>query len=80
MAAKYIVFKCGGEETPVVFPESIQHKEMVLKTEWEECCPVSAAYFSVIGGKVEVFGFSKSLDLKPRPEDANLIQKLLTSL
>lgn len=77
-AKKYIVFNCDGIETPVVFPDFVTHKEVALNTEFENCKPISAASFDWHRGEVVLQGESLSLGLKPRPQDAELIKKLLT--
>jgi hypothetical protein len=78
-AKKYIVFNCDGIETPVVFPEHVIHKEVALKTEFENCKPISAALFDWNRGEVVLEGESRSLGLRSRPQDAELIKKLLTT-
>jgi hypothetical protein len=39
--------------------------------------PVSAGFFSIVDGKVQVGGYSETLDLHSRPEDADIISKFL---
>ena len=74
MKSKYLIVKVLGLDLPILFPEAIQHDE-VLKLAAKE--PVSAGFYEVIDGKVFVHGFSISLDLDHRAEDAAIIERFL---
>lgn len=66
---KYIVFTDG---TAIVF--SLDHVHL-----WQAGDrPVrSAGFFAVENGKVRTYGSSSTLNKSSRPEDANIISKLL---
>jgi hypothetical protein len=78
MMAKYIVFNCDGKETPVVFPDFINHNEIALTPASKNCAPISAGFCSIVTGVMHAEGFSKGLALNSRPQDAELISRLLT--
>lgn len=73
MKPKYIIIRKYNIDTPILFPNFVQHKE---------CLPygaevVSAGHFSIVNGKVEVCSRSVGLNVEHRPEDAALIQKFI---
>lgn len=82
---KYVIFDVDGIDVPVVFPEVIQHYQVVVNTTWgEKAKPVSAGKVSIyvklngLGDEVvsyEAHGESISLGLKSRPEDSNILTK-----
>ena len=76
---KYIIVKYMEIETPILFPSFIDHSEMTGDME-----VVSAGMFDVSGkdGKIQdiavsAFGQSTTLNRVSRPEDADLIHRLL---
>lgn len=79
MESKYVVFDCDGTESVVLFPTCITHNEIVLtSSETGLCPPVAAGFFYIgLGNKVHVEGDSRSLSVKSRPKDAELIKNVL---
>ena len=84
------MFDVDGIDVPVIFPEVIQHHQVVAQTKWHSPAkPVSAGKLSVypkldsLGDETDketVLGFeayseSISLNLKSRPEDSNIITR-----
>jgi len=83
---KYIIFDIGdiGDiELPVVFPDLIQHSDVVAKSAWgKEGTPVSAGFFEIHApaglqpdNMYIARGESISLNLKSRPEDSDILTK-----
>jgi hypothetical protein len=73
---KYIILEHQGKEFAFIFPLAISH---------DRACPnaaghlISAGSFSIIDGQVFLTGLgSETLRLKSRPQDAPLIQSLLS--
>jgi hypothetical protein len=70
---KYVIIRTDAGELPVTFPMALAHKELEsIKPEI-----ISAGYWFVVDGEVQVFGPSVSLNLPSRPKDAHLIQRFL---
>lgn len=67
---KYIIF---DNKYPVIFPDEILHACVYL----EMCQPTSAGHLTIKGKKVEIYGESESLGLKPKPEDKELLEQLI---
>ena len=78
---KYVIIKELGVEVPIMFPDIVPHNTFVDKE------PISAGKFGIeidtehtteTKNKdqiiYETYGESTSLKLKPRPEDASIIQ------
>ncbi len=59
---------------PILFTNDIMHK--VFK-KIDNRTVTSAGFFSILNGKVNVFGKSESLNLQPEPGDEVFIAKLL---
>ena len=73
---KYIIIRELGIEGPIMFPDFIQHSDAVNPKTKK---PVSAGFFDRdASGQVVTHGESISLGLKPRKQDATLIQIALT--
>lgn len=79
--SKYIVIEYMGIETPILFPNFVEHSEMGITSK-----VISAGFFEVGASPtkedsmdidVSVFGKSTTLDKKSRKEDAALIKRLL---
>lgn len=87
---KYVMFDVDGIDVPVVFPEVIQHYQMVVNTIWgSKVTPVSAGKITMTVFKefdhrrgveetsieVQAYGESISLELKSRPEDSDILTR-----
>ena len=80
---KYVVFRHqDGREFPVIFPRAIQHSDIDLAL---DCAggtlykPISAGSYGIMKGHVFLTGVgSHTLNLPSRPQDAALIQSLLS--
>ncbi|KKM28124.1 hypothetical protein LCGC14_1567810 [marine sediment metagenome] len=74
---KYVMFDVDGIDVPVVFPEVIQHYQVVVNTIWgSKVTPVSAGKITLFAPlRVEAHGESISLELKSRPEDSAILTK-----
>lgn len=72
---KYIMVEDEfGNEVPILFGPSIQHW---IPARPYEGCVLSAGFYRVTDGKVEVFGKSDSLKLGTREIDARFIARLV---
>jgi hypothetical protein len=71
---KYIMFKTGDMDTPVIFPNHIQHKDMAANLKMK---PISAGFFTEFAGEVVCYGDSMTLDIASRPQDTDIIKRLL---
>lgn len=74
---KYIIIETMGNEVPLIFPEFIDHSAMA-----EGRRVVSAGFCMVYfdedyGVTVRTNGNSSTLNINPRPEDAEIIKNLL---
>jgi hypothetical protein len=70
---KYVIVEKMGIEVPLMFPDCVPHETFA------DMKPVSAAKFFVSVDSKDnkvytTYGESTSLKLKPRPEDADIIQ------
>jgi len=71
---KYVIVEKMCMEVPIIFPDNILHDT------FKDMKPISAGKFEIAyDGKnhkfiFEAYGDSKSLNLKPRPEDKDIIQ------
>lgn len=84
---KYIVYLDGwGLPTPIVFPDSIQHRQMAvdimgpvgLQQDSTGASRILGAGFIILTSDgLECFGNSVSLNVKARDEDTVLINKML---
>ena len=76
---KYIIFRAGGMETPILFPATLQHRDVAEKfSEWKwESISAGFVDRDEASGKIRAFGESLTLMLKSRPEDTDLISVLL---
>ena len=70
---KYIIFE---NKYPVIFPNEIIHYEINIDTRFR-LNHTSAGHVNIKGNKVTVYGESESLGLKPKPEDKQLLEKLI---
>lgn len=61
---------------PVIFPEHVTHSQIKLKG----AKPISAGFFKLRGltGIPVLYGESVSLKLKPHPNDADLLQMVMS--
>ncbi len=75
---KYIIFKQGTLFHPIVFAEHTSHCDVILKN----AKPISAGFVKFnLAGVEEVYGESKSLNLKNRgQEDMQLLQRMYLDL
>jgi len=71
---KYIIVT-NGTESPIMFDESFSHRDMA--NERTEHVPVSAGYVKITHEGVVCYDESVSLALKPRPQDARIIERAL---
>jgi hypothetical protein len=79
---KYVIVDVEGLELPIIFPDIINHSQ------FKGWCPVSAGEVQLYGAQgplestcccenaidVSAFGGSTSLNLKSRPQDAEIIR------
>lgn len=72
---KYIMFDIGGKKYPIIFPQTIQHKQISI----HDVEPVSAGICMHIDGKWSVAGESVTLRLSSNKEDATIIQEDIDS-
>lgn len=70
---KYVIFKHKQLLMPVIIPEHVTHSQIKIVG----AKPISAGFFENERGIVNTFGKSESLNLKPKPEDARLIENTL---
>lgn len=87
MKAKYVIFDIDGLEQPIVFPELITHRDLAMRIRGE---PVSAGFVvlttTTVEGTIEpkaeagyyCYGRSESLNLDSRPEDSDILNKLIS--
>lgn len=79
------MFDVDGIDVPVVFPEVIQHHQVMATTGWRSpATPVSAGKITLCQSmrrgllgplRVEAHGESISLKLKSRPEDSDILTR-----
>jgi hypothetical protein len=79
--AKFIIISIQGREQVVAFPFAVQHAAMLdsIRRQHQNVTPISAGLFM---GETEALwagGESMTLDLKSRPQDAELIRSFLAS-
>jgi len=73
---KYIILDDGGLEMPVIFPPHWDHAETAQKFPGREV--LSAGFVGrQDGGALYVWGRSQSLNLPARPEDLEIIHRVL---
>jgi hypothetical protein len=79
--AKFIIISIQGREQVVAFPFEIQHVAMLDKIQRQhgDVKPISAGFFLGYSANLWVGGESMTLDLKSRPQDAELIRAFLAS-
>ena len=71
--SKYIIIKHAEEEVPLVFSPLLSHKQVAGMTKVE-----SAGYCQLdITGRWVTGGWSDSLDLSARPQDADILNERL---
>lgn len=68
---KYVIVERYGIECAVIFPEVVQHAEVVKP---QSPGLVSAGFFWVSDNEVRVGGRSESLNMESRPKDAQAIR------
>jgi hypothetical protein len=74
MKCKYVMLVEWGIETPILFPDHLEHSAAVNPNQHK---PISAGFCYIGGGDVSVYGFSTSLKIEHRPEDADIIKFFL---
>lgn len=68
---KYIVVQdVEGEEFPIIFAREIFHSQIMCDGH-----KIVSAGFCTLGNPVKAYGYSESLGIESRPEDAKLISK-----
>lgn len=69
---KYIIFEWLGTPAPVLFPDFISHDD------FKGYRPTSAGFCKINAkGEVETYGESNTLRLRPKEDDASLIEMML---
>jgi len=58
-----------GLEQPIMFEDSFAHSNFA---KWN---PKSAGFVAIENGEYHTYGFSESLQMGPRPEDARIIRR-----
>lgn len=75
---KYIIIKVLGQETPILFPETMSHST-VAYTIGLGTDPVSAGFWNVVpnddgnGIQYKAYGESFTLNIKSRKEDSEIL-------
>ena len=79
--AKYIIVIWDGREQVISFPRHVEHAAILnyIQQENPQVQAVSAGFFLAEGKAFWLVMRSESLDLDPRPQDAELIKSFLTS-
>jgi len=76
---KFVTFITGGTEQIIIFPKKIQHSDFA-----EEITRLSFGTMRAISGGFidsgECVGKSISLNMKSRPEDTKLLNKLIKNI
>lgn len=76
--AKYIIINQCGLELAIIIPEAITHSQAVNLADVK---PVSAGFYYLDAARhVQTHGHSTSLQLQPRPQDAEIIHNTLLLL
>ena len=87
MQNKYIIINVLGQETPILFPETMSHSTVAytlgLGTE-----PVSAGFWMALvdpdengaGVRYKAYGESYTLKLMSRPEDTDILNRFFNPL
>lgn len=73
MKSKYIIIKCAGMEVPIVFSPVLLHADVAGRKKVRSAgfCELSAT------GKWIAGGYSESLKVKARPQDAAILNRHL---
>lgn len=71
---KYIVFDTSLYETVIIFDEAMTHDEMAGRFNWKV---ISAGFIKWNMTGMCCYGKSIGLDVKSRPEDAELVNRLI---
>lgn len=68
---KYVIFSDGCLLYPVIFPEHVVHKQIIIA----RATPVSAGFCKIesYGIEVDKFSHSESLGIGPHPDDYSLL-------
>ena len=79
MRNKYIIINVLGQETPILFPETMSHST-VAYTIGLGTDPVSAGFWTVSpkedgGVEYKAFGDSYTLKIESRPEDSDILNR-----
>lgn len=78
MRGKYVVFKDGHRELPIIFPGSLQHFDVARELKQWLGEPISAGQVDCQPDmRPQAFGGSSTLNLESRPEDTNLVRQVL---
>jgi hypothetical protein len=71
---KYVIIKnpiIQELEEAVIFPDSLTHRCFKLFN------PISAGFVTIECNDVHVYGYSESLQLRPRPQDEEIIKRAI---
>ena len=74
MTLKYIIILIGGLPLAVVFDPILSHREIAGHFK-----ALSAGFCCLDGDKAIVWGGSVTLDIKSKPEDAEILSKFIQS-
>ena len=73
---KYVMFEQDHFLHPIIFADHTTHSQIaVLGTK-----PRSAGFLMIKNGRVETYGKSDSLNLKPHPRDAEVLTNVIMNL
>lgn len=73
MKFKYVMFDTPNGSTPIIFPDHLQHTEIVQTFQSDYYKPVSAGFVTMPGAKV--YGKSVGLGLNSREIDTAIINR-----
>lgn len=74
--SKYIIVNYGGIPTAFPVPMHVQHIDVCIYYKGEICYPISAGFFSRSAAGIAAYGYSESLNLHSRPEDAAILDMI----
>ena len=74
---KYVVIADELHDQPYLFSYTLQHQEFVNRMGVDHSRVVSAGFVAVINNKFKAYGKSVSLGRASRPEDTDIINRMM---
>lgn len=68
---KYVIISKMATPTPIVFPEYLDHST------FKDFRVISGGFCKLVDGKVETYGESTTLHIKPDVNDAKFLQRFI---